>query len=321
MCSLRTMCWKIFSGLVATSIFRIAAAGELLVNGGFESHGGAGSHVFSGWTFYAQPGATGGFMPQSGTKAPLTPFDVPLPPIGNVAAMSDQSSPGGYLLYQDVAVPVGETVVLTARLFVLNQADRFSVPATLDYTTVPNQQVRFDVMDPASALLDVGAGVLSSVFSTQATDDRMRGYFTVSTNLTQFAGRTIRLRFAETDNQQGLIFGVDEVSVATVTVPGAPTIDRLTAGNGILRVFFSAPSATGGSEITGYSVTCMGTGATTYTATGATSPIVVSGLANGIVYTCRLHASNIAGAGPESTSANKAPGRIALTPWLSVLLD
>ena len=66
-------------------------------------------------------------------------------------------------------------------------------------------------------------------------------------------------------------------------------------------VSFTAPAANGGSVITGYTVTSSPGG---ITATGASSPIVVSGLTNGTSYTFTVHATNAIGSGPESTASN-----------------
>src|SRR5213078_2283000 len=41
---------------------------------------------------------------------------------------------------------------------------------------------------------------------------------------------------------------------AIVTVPGAPTLNSATAGNGQITLAWSAPTSTGGSTITGYRV-------------------------------------------------------------------
>ena len=44
----------------------------------------------------------------------------------------------------------------------------------------------------------------------------------------------------------------------TLTVPGAPTIGAATAGNTSAAIAFTAPSVTGGSVITSYTVSCTG---------------------------------------------------------------
>lgn len=66
-------------------------------------------------------------------------------------------------------------------------------------------------------------------------------------------------------------------------------------------VSFTAPADNGGSAITGYTVTST---PGNITATSATSPIVVTGLTNGVSYTFTVHATNSVGDGPESDPSN-----------------
>jgi len=90
-------------------------------------------------------------------------------------------------------------------------------------------------------------------------------------------------------------------SVTPATVPGAPTIGTATAGDGQASVSFAAPSSTGGSAITGYTVTSS---PGSFTATGTTSPIAVTGLTNGTAYTFTVTATNSVGTGAASSASN-----------------
>jgi hypothetical protein len=85
-------------------------------------------------------------------------------------------------------------------------------------------------------------------------------------------------------------------------VPGVPTIGTATAGNGKASVAFSAPSVTGGTAITGYTVTSSPAGGT---ATGASSPLIVNGLTNGTAYTFTVTATNTQGTGAASAASNE----------------
>jgi len=91
-----------------------------------------------------------------------------------------------------------------------------------------------------------------------------------------------------------------------VTVPGAPTLSSVTGGNAQATVAFSAPASNGGASITGYTVTCSA-GSASVQASGATSPITVSGLNNGTLYACGVAASNSAGTGASSSTSSVTP--------------
>ena len=90
-------------------------------------------------------------------------------------------------------------------------------------------------------------------------------------------------------------------SVAPV-VPGAPTIGTAIAGDTQASVAFTAPLNIGGSAITSYTVTVNP--ADVAPINGASSPIVVTGLTNGIAYTFTVTADNVAGTGPASAASN-----------------
>jgi hypothetical protein len=79
--------------------------------------------------------------------------------------------------------------------------------------------------------------------------------------------------------------------------PAAPLITSTTAQHGSVTIGFDALLDTGGSPITGYTVTSTPGGVT---ATATSSPVVVSGLDPDTSYQFSIHASNAQGNGPES---------------------
>lgn len=95
------------------------------------------------------------------------------------------------------------------------------------------------------------------------------------------------------------------------TPPGAPTIGTATAGNAQATVTFTAPGSSGSSPITGYRVTSSPGG---ITATGASSPITVTGLTNGVAYTFTVAAQNAVGYGPESSASASVTPTAATVP-------
>ena len=89
--------------------------------------------------------------------------------------------------------------------------------------------------------------------------------------------------------------------VAGASVPDAPTSPVAAVGNTQSTITFSAPASNGGSAITGYTVTSS---PGSFTATGATSPIIVTGLTNGTSYTFTIVATNALGNSVASVVSN-----------------
>lgn len=89
--------------------------------------------------------------------------------------------------------------------------------------------------------------------------------------------------------------------------PDAPTIGTATGGGEELSVTFTAPDEEGGSAITSYLATARKTSDGTLTSvSGASSPIVVTGLTNGDAYTATVLAINSYGPSAASEASNSA---------------
>lgn len=99
---------------------------------------------------------------------------------------------------------------------------------------------------------------------------------------------------------------------ANAVVPGAPVIGTAVPGNTSASVAFSAPSNNGGATITGYTATST---PGSFTGTGASSPITVSGLTNGVSYTFKVKATNSAGDSAESAASNSVTPFVAATSY------
>jgi hypothetical protein len=92
--------------------------------------------------------------------------------------------------------------------------------------------------------------------------------------------------------------------VVNATVPGAPTIGATVAGSNQVSIAFTAPAFNGGAAITSYTASCT---PGTVSATGSTSPLVVTGLTTGTTYSCSVVATNAVGNGAASAIATVTP--------------
>jgi uncharacterized protein (TIGR02145 family) len=93
--------------------------------------------------------------------------------------------------------------------------------------------------------------------------------------------------------------------------PSTPTNPVATAGNLQASVAFTAPASNGGSAISSYTVTSS---PGSFTKTGTTSPLIVTGLTNGTSYTFAVIATNVAGNSVASNASN------AVTPLSNVTI-
>lgn len=106
-----------------------------------------------------------------------------------------------------------------------------------------------------------------------------------------------------------------------VLPPGAPTIVDVVPGNASLNVSFLPPASDGGGVILDYTATCQGTGAgaTTISLTGMGSPILVSGLVNGVQHRCLVAARNAAGSSASAYVGFFTPS-VAVAPLPAAVL-
>lgn len=101
--------------------------------------------------------------------------------------------------------------------------------------------------------------------------------------------------------------------VTPASVPGAPAISNVSAGNASVSVEFTEPASNGGAAINGYTASCGSA-----RSSGQGSPLTVSGLSNGVAVTCRVRASNVIGDGPDSApSAQVTPMTVPGAPTIS----
>ena len=155
------------------------------------------------WRAYAEPSP----------DEPGPHLDLPVPPQGRFAAVVDPCEPGTRILYRDLEVDGART--LRFELAYRRYGAGFSQPSSLDHAVSrPNTQFRVDLMDPGSPLRSVDADdVLATVFQTKPGDPAELRPRAVSFDLSPWEGRTVRLRFAEVDNDGPVRAMVDDVRV------------------------------------------------------------------------------------------------------------
>ena len=159
-----------------------------------------------GWFVYSD----GHKAPDPAQSDPNVPFDVPDPPQGRFAAVTDVNGPGTRILYRDLRLEGRFSLQLSV---FYTGTGPFSSPATLAYDTPEaNQQFRIDLLSPSAPIDSVAKGdVLVNVFHTSPGDPARRQPTEARVDVSAWAGQTVRLRLATTDNQGPLRVGVDNI--------------------------------------------------------------------------------------------------------------
>jgi hypothetical protein len=199
------------------------AAAATVVNGDFESGTLKGWHV-------RQPIFAGNWFAYQGTKAPIGgqrgADPVQAPPQGVYAATTDEADPDSLILYQDIALEAGDSHQLSLLVY-YNSYEPIAVP-TPDTLSVDeevlgeqsNQQYRIDVMKPNAPIESLDpADILRTLFRTKPGDPVKLPPTRVTTDLSPFAGQTVRLRIANAVSEEVFNAGVDAVSISS-TAPG-----------------------------------------------------------------------------------------------------
>ena len=125
------------------------------------------------------------------------------------------------------------------------------------------------------------------------------GVFTVSAS--SLTAGTAYTYTAYATTSAGTVYSNTGIFTTAATSPGAPTSVSAALGNTQVTVSFTAPASDGGAAITSYTVTST---PGSLTATGASSPITITGLTNGTSYTFTVTATNSAGTGSASSASS-----------------
>jgi D-alanyl-D-alanine carboxypeptidase len=179
------------------------------------------SGAITGWQ--AVGGGSGGWFvysdghqaPDPAQSDPNAPFEVPDPPQGKFAAVTDMNGPGTRILYRDLRLQGRFTLQATT---FYTGAGPFSSPATLAFDSPEaNQQFRIDLVRPSAPIDSVAKGdVLVNLFHTSPGDPARRQPTEVRMDVSAWAGQTVRLRLATTDNQGPLRVGVDNLRLRRI---------------------------------------------------------------------------------------------------------
>ena len=174
------------------------------------------SGSLTGWRV-DHDGAGGWYVYANGKSAPAPlhsdrkiPFDVPDPPQGKFAAVTDMDAPGTLLLYRDVLIDGPYRMQL--ELFYVTPG-RFTQAAALDHASpAPNQQIRIDLVTPSAPLHSVAEEhVVASIFRTSPGAPHQRPPTSLAFDLSPLQGRTLRLRLAVVNNTGPIRVGVDDI--------------------------------------------------------------------------------------------------------------
>jgi hypothetical protein len=185
-----------------------------------------------------------------------------------------------------------------------NSVTPFTIPSapTIGSATAGNAQATVIITAPAS---NGGSAITGYTVTSNPAGgvDSNAGTIALShviTNLTNGTAYTFTVVAANAAGNSATSAASASVTPSP-NVPGAPTIGSATAGNLQATVTFTAPTSTGGSAITGYTVTSTPGG---ITKTGTASPITVTGLTAGTAYTFTVIATNVAGNSAASAASN-----------------
>ena len=115
-----------------------------------------------------------------------------------------------------------------------------------------------------------------------------------------------------TVNTGDVLTAATSAAFNVIATSNAPTITSVTPGNNQLSVAFTAPTSDGGSTISNYKYSTNGTTFVAFSPAQTTSPILITGLTNGVSYPIQILAVNAAGDGLVSNTVSGIPDAPAI---------
>lgn len=167
-------------------------------------------------------------------------------------------------------------------------------------------------------------GAPISAYELQYSSDAGSNWTSWSTTLTSSPetvtgltnGIAYTFKISATNSVGTSAFSTASTAVTPATVPGAPALGSVTSGNTQIVANWSAPTGTGGSAITDYTVEYSADAGSTWSAfahaASTATTATISGLNNGTAYLVRVSAVNAVGTGPAS--ANSSSQLVAAAP-------
>jgi uncharacterized protein (TIGR03437 family) len=258
-----------------------ATAGDTQATVAFTAPAFTGGGTITGYTATSNPGGLTG----SGAASPITVTGLTDGTAYTFTVTATNSAGTGSPSAASNSVTPAANQTIT---FANPGAQTFGTTPTLTATASSGLTVAFTSATPAVCTITSG-GALTLVSS---------GTCTINANQ---AGNASFLAAPQVSRSFSVL----------AVVPGVPTIGTATAGNAQASVTFTAPASTGGAPIISYTVTSNPGG---ITATGTSSPILVSGLTNGTAYTFTVKATSSAGTGSPSAPSNSVTPQGATVP-------